>query len=298
MRPRTRLTPYEHLYGPFVRARWKTHDGGPAPSLYKIHTHDREGVEEKTILRAVDRKRLIMSILQKPAAAPGGGDGDGGGDAKAAGGANLNIARLVNSKKIDSFFCLHNRDKLGRLEAEWTSFCPRLRRRRPDQGQEQQRPRRRRRGVFCCSGGGCCGCCGCFDRWACTWGGAGADDPPSRHMAYEASLDRLKDYYGEKLGLYFAFTMHYTRWMIVPALVGLFIKAHQFMYDSTTRVLLPNANDAARAYDVDHDGFLTDAQWADLVASNRTQYESYYHQHHQQHHQQLWAIHECCILMH
>ena len=39
-------------------------------------------------------------------------------------------------------------------------------------------------------------------------------------MPWNMPYDDIKDYYGEKMGLYFAFVSHYTQWLIVPAVVG------------------------------------------------------------------------------
>jgi hypothetical protein len=40
-------------------------------------------------------------------------------------------------------------------------------------------------------------------------------------MPWNQPLDDIKDYFGEKIGLYFCFVGHYTTWLIGPAIVGL-----------------------------------------------------------------------------
>jgi hypothetical protein len=36
-------------------------------------------------------------------------------------------------------------------------------------------------------------------------------------------LDLIADYYGEKVGFYFAFYLHYTCWLLIPCFAGLII---------------------------------------------------------------------------
>ncbi len=37
------------------------------------------------------------------------------------------------------------------------------------------------------------------------------------------SLDYVAEYFGEKMGFYFAFLVHYTAWLLIPSLVGIVI---------------------------------------------------------------------------
>lgn len=39
-------------------------------------------------------------------------------------------------------------------------------------------------------------------------------------LPWHQNLDIVKDYFGEKIGLYFSFLNHYTTWLIVPAILG------------------------------------------------------------------------------
>lgn len=40
---------------------------------------------------------------------------------------------------------------------------------------------------------------------------------------YEIPLDEVKDYFGEKIGLYFAFLKYYGKWLRIPAVLGIFV---------------------------------------------------------------------------
>lgn len=40
---------------------------------------------------------------------------------------------------------------------------------------------------------------------------------------YEIPLDEVKDYFGEKIGLYFAFLKYYVKWLRTPAVLGIFV---------------------------------------------------------------------------
>lgn len=37
------------------------------------------------------------------------------------------------------------------------------------------------------------------------------------------SLDYIAEYFGEKMGFYFAFLIHYTAWLLIPSVVGIII---------------------------------------------------------------------------
>ncbi|ETO17758.1 hypothetical protein RFI_19559 [Reticulomyxa filosa] len=41
----------------------------------------------------------------------------------------------------------------------------------------------------------------------------------------DQTLDTIRDYYGEEVGYYFAFMDHYIKWLIIPALSGIFLYA-------------------------------------------------------------------------
>jgi predicted membrane-bound mannosyltransferase len=41
-------------------------------------------------------------------------------------------------------------------------------------------------------------------------------------LPWETPVDDIKNYFGEKIGLYFVFLKENTTWLIVPAIVGFF----------------------------------------------------------------------------
>jgi hypothetical protein len=44
-----------------------------------------------------------------------------------------------------------------------------------------------------------------------------------RFAPWGQPLDDIKDYFGEKVGLYFAWLGHYTTWLIFPSIVGVLL---------------------------------------------------------------------------
>lgn len=47
-------------------------------------------------------------------------------------------------------------------------------------------------------------------------------------MPWNLPLDDVKDYFGEKIGLYFTFLCHYTSWLMVPAFAGGLVYFHKY----------------------------------------------------------------------
>ena len=45
----------------------------------------------------------------------------------------------------------------------------------------------------------------------------------SRFLDNMQPLNVIKDYYGEKMGFYFAWLIHYTGWLIPPIVIGLIV---------------------------------------------------------------------------
>jgi hypothetical protein len=41
-----------------------------------------------------------------------------------------------------------------------------------------------------------------------------------RFSRYVKSLDYVAEYFGEKMGFYFAWLIHYTSWLLIPSVVG------------------------------------------------------------------------------
>jgi hypothetical protein len=172
IQPHVFYRPFQYMYGPFVADRWhRDTEGRPAPSLYTEHRHPRDGKVETSIFRAVDRKRLVLSILHRPAsrAAPGKPLG-----------CNLHIEGLARSPTSDvqQFFCLHNEVKRRQMEREWAACFPRLASMKRggggsagggDWGGESQRGDGD--GGDGDGGGGKGGGCCCGRRLVCTWGG-------------------------------------------------------------------------------------------------------------------------------
>ena len=54
-------------------------------------------------------------------------------------------------------------------------------------------------------------------------------------MPWNQPFYAIKEYYGEKLGLYFLFMGHYTRWLIWPAVIGLGMQIGNYWYYPTLR---------------------------------------------------------------
>lgn len=52
-------------------------------------------------------------------------------------------------------------------------------------------------------------------------------------------LDDIKEYFGEKIALYFAFTQHYTTWLLTPGLIGLPLQIAVFATNDYDLVVLP-----------------------------------------------------------
>ena len=52
-------------------------------------------------------------------------------------------------------------------------------------------------------------------------------------------LDDIKDYFGERLTLYFAFVQHLTRALLLPSAVGAIVIGYGFMYGSVDNPLTP-----------------------------------------------------------
>lgn len=46
---------------------------------------------------------------------------------------------------------------------------------------------------------------------------------PWDHMPWDQPIDAIKDYFGEKIGLYFEFLGHYTTWLLPLAIVGVLV---------------------------------------------------------------------------
>lgn len=45
---------------------------------------------------------------------------------------------------------------------------------------------------------------------------------------YTLPLEEIKDYFGEKIGLYFTFLNYINNWLIYPAILGIFVYACKF----------------------------------------------------------------------
>jgi hypothetical protein len=49
------------------------------------------------------------------------------------------------------------------------------------------------------------------------------------YMKYMQPLNFIANYYGEKIGFYFAFLLFYTAWMVIPAIPGLALFIYQMI---------------------------------------------------------------------
>jgi hypothetical protein len=58
-------------------------------------------------------------------------------------------------------------------------------------------------------------------------------------MPWNQPIDDIKDYFGEKMGLYFAFMSHYTIWLSLPALIGVIFQIIVFSTNNFSHPVLP-----------------------------------------------------------
>lgn len=56
---------------------------------------------------------------------------------------------------------------------------------------------------------------------------------------WDSPFDQIKDYFGEKIGLYFVFQSHITKWLVVPALIGLPIQIYILAVNDLSHPVLP-----------------------------------------------------------
>ncbi len=117
-------------------------------------------------------------------------------------GAGLDINKLVNKKQILELVPLHDHKQLQHLKERWFSSC---------------------------------------SPWSLPLDNCDAFmqlDPAGKLVG---ELDRItvKDYYGEKVAMYFAWLAHYTRQLILPSLVGVAIFIHQYWENSLTVQTVP-----------------------------------------------------------
>ena len=55
---------------------------------------------------------------------------------------------------------------------------------------------------------------------------------PWRVMPWEQPIDMIRDYFGEKIGMYFEFLGHYTTWLLPLSIVGKWSGTHlEIIYD-------------------------------------------------------------------
>jgi anoctamin-10/anoctamin-7 len=131
-------TPYEFIYGPYISEEVRP----DLQALYKRHGR------RKTLLRGVDRLKLIQSIMAARL-------GDGG--------CHLDIPKLKKHKCIMGLFPFHEKEELYELQLSWFNFCS---------------------------------------------------------MPNSQPFDDIKDYMGEKIGLYFVWLAHYTTFVLFAAVFG------------------------------------------------------------------------------
>lgn len=62
---------------------------------------------------------------------------------------------------------------------------------------------------------------------------------PWRVVPWNAPVDRIKNYFGEKIGLYFVFIGHYSRWLVVPTVIGIPIQIYVLAVNDFSSPVLP-----------------------------------------------------------
>jgi anoctamin-10/anoctamin-7 len=60
-----------------------------------------------------------------------------------------------------------------------------------------------------------------------------------RIRPWDSPFEQIKDYFGEKIGLYFVFQSHMTKWLVVPALIGLPIQIFILVVNDFSHPVLP-----------------------------------------------------------
>jgi hypothetical protein len=135
--PETSLSPYEHIY---ARYEYQRDD---VATLYRTQ-------ENRTVLRGVDRLKLIFSIIKAT---------------HRDGGCALDLYKVLQQGGILGAFPIHDKLELLKLQEKWLVY------------------------------------------WQWPW---------------NQPIEAVKDYYGEKVGLYFLWLAHYTSWMLLAAVVGFF----------------------------------------------------------------------------
>jgi len=58
-------------------------------------------------------------------------------------------------------------------------------------------------------------------------------------LPWTEPIDQIKNYFGERIGLYDSFLSHYTTWLMVPAMIGLPLQIIVFLSEDLSAILLP-----------------------------------------------------------
>ena len=63
-----------------------------------------------------------------------------------------------------------------------------------------------------------------------------------RYVKYMQPLNFIANYYGEKMGFYYAFLVFYSAWLLIPAIPGLVLFGYQMYVYGEQRFLKGNAD--------------------------------------------------------
>ena len=120
-------------------------------------------------------------------------------------GAGLDLKNMTNSKVWQAIYPLHELGEKDKVHEQWGTWRPHV-----DLTQER---------ATC----------------PCLFGASSAEEKEKPYRFTTPRLDLLKEYFGEKVAMYFAFVQHFTTWMIVPAVLGIIVGVHAYVNQTNSR---------------------------------------------------------------